>query len=88
MSPSTYSCTDLTAMATALLVASGLSEDKASAVAQILVEADLMGHDTHGLHLLAPYLGELESGAMTREGEPEVLADVAAAVTWDGRRLP
>ena len=25
---------------------------------------------------------------MTRDGEPEVLADVPAAVTWDGRRLP
>ncbi len=47
-----------------------------------------MGHTTHGLQLLAPYLAELESGAMTRDGEPEVLADVPAAVTWDGRRLP
>jgi LDH2 family malate/lactate/ureidoglycolate dehydrogenase len=75
-------------MATGLLAASGLSNDKARAVAQILVEADLMGHDTHGLNLLALYLGELESGSMTREGDPEVLADLAAAVTWDGRRLP
>jgi LDH2 family malate/lactate/ureidoglycolate dehydrogenase len=86
--PPSYSASELTAMAIDLLAASGLSGDKASAVAQILVEADLMGHDTHGLNLLALYLGELESGAMTRDGDPEVLADVPAAVTWDGRRLP
>jgi LDH2 family malate/lactate/ureidoglycolate dehydrogenase len=88
MTPDTYSSAELTSMATALLAAAGLSAEKADAVAQILVEADLMGHDTHGLNLLAQYLAELESGAMSREGDPTVLADVPAAVTWDGRRLP
>ncbi|NPC54086.1 Ldh family oxidoreductase [Caenimonas soli] len=85
---STYSVDSLTSFATRLLAAAGLSADKADAVAQILVQGDLMGHNTHGLQLLGPYLAELESGAMTREGEPEVLADAPAAVTWDGRRLP
>jgi L-lactate dehydrogenase len=88
MTSSTYPAGDLTRMAAELLAAAGLDGSKSEAVAQILVEADLMGHDTHGLNLLAPYLAELESGSMTREGEPEVLSDVPAAVTWDGRRLP
>ena len=85
---STYSAGSLSGFATSLLAATGLSADKADAVARILVEGDLLGHTTHGLALLGPYLTELESGAMTREGEPEVLADAPAAVTWDGRRLP
>jgi L-lactate dehydrogenase len=84
----TYSAEALTNFATRLLQAAGLTEDKAGDVAAILVEGDLMGHDTHGLALLAPYLAELESGSMTRDGEPAVLADASAAVTWDGRRLP
>lgn len=88
MSSSTYSVASLIALATDLLVAAKLSHDKAEAVAQILVEGDLMGHNTHGLGLLGAYLGELESGGMTRDGEPEVVADAPAAVTWDGRRLP
>jgi L-lactate dehydrogenase len=88
MPVSPYTADSLTAFATGLLSAAGLSTDKASAVAEILVEGDLMGHTTHGLALLGPYLGELESGGMTREGEPQVLADLPAAVTWDGRRLP
>lgn len=88
MHPPTYSTEALTVFATRLLQAGGLSQDKADAVAAILVEGDLMGHDTHGLALLAPYLGELESGSMRRDGDPAVLADAPAAVTWDGRRLP
>jgi LDH2 family malate/lactate/ureidoglycolate dehydrogenase len=88
MSSPGYCAEALTDFAAALLQAAGLDEDKAGAVAQILVEADLMGHTTHGLALLAPYLRELEAGTMTREGEPRVVADSPAAVTWDGRRLP
>mgnify|MGYP001459654421 CR=1 FL=1 len=88
MSSPTWNADDLTAFGTQLLQAAGLSHAKAHAVAGILVEGDLMGHSTHGLALLAPYLEELESGSMTREGEPEVVADVPAALTWDGRRLP
>jgi LDH2 family malate/lactate/ureidoglycolate dehydrogenase len=71
-----------------LLAAAGLPMDKADAVAEILVEADLMGHTTHGLALLSPYLREVEAGTMTSEGGPSVVSDAPAAVTWDGRRLP
>lgn len=83
-----YRQADLVAYAFALLGAAGLDEDKAQAVAHILVEADLLGHNTHGLALLAGYLDELESGGMKKGGEPEVIADFPAAVTWDGHRLP
>jgi L-lactate dehydrogenase len=78
----------LIAYATALLNRIGLDADKAAVVAAILVEADLLGHTTHGLALLAPYLGELEKGAMAKTGEPRVVADFPAALTWDGGRLP
>lgn len=88
MSTPTYRAGDLVSFSTQLMQAAGLSRDKAQAVADILVEGDLMGHSTHGLALLAPYLAALESGSMQREGEPEVVADAPAALTWDGRRLP
>lgn len=83
-----YAHTDLISYARALLTTVGLERAKAEAVAAILVEADLMGHNTHGLALLPGYLGELESGSMEKLGTPSVLADHPAAVTWDGRRLP
>ena len=83
-----YAQTDLINYARTLLAAAGLEHDKAAAVADILVQGDLMGHNTHGLALLPGYLAELESGAMEKLGAPAVLADHPAAVTWDGRRLP
>ena len=83
-----YSAAALTTFACELLTRAGLEEEKAAVVAEILVEGDLLGHTTHGLQLLAPYLAELERGGMTRSGQPEVVADFPAAVTWDGRRLP
>jgi LDH2 family malate/lactate/ureidoglycolate dehydrogenase len=79
---------DLVAFATALLVAAGLEPAKAATVAEVLVEGDLLGHTTHGLALLAPYLAELENGGMRKNGEPIVVADFPAAITWDGARLP
>ncbi|MFC5523565.1 Ldh family oxidoreductase [Polaromonas jejuensis] len=83
-----YLYTDLVRYAHALLTAAGLDKDKAQGVAEILVEGDLMGHNTHGLALLAGYLKDIESGAMQKLGSPTVVADHPAAVTWDGRRLP
>lgn len=83
-----YQHKDLTDFANALMTAAGMEPDKARTVAEILVEGDLMGHTTHGLAQLPGYLTELESGSMTKSGEPEVLADFPAALTWHGRRLP
>jgi L-lactate dehydrogenase len=83
-----YAAQDLLRFARVLLERAGLDTEKASAVAEILVEGDLLGHDTHGLHLLPPYLRELASGSMTKAGQPRVLRDKPAALTWDARRLP
>ncbi|MEK9775158.1 MAG: Ldh family oxidoreductase [Quisquiliibacterium sp.] len=72
----------------ALLRAAGLEAAIARDVAEVLVEGDLLGHDTHGLALLAGYLAELEKGAMNRSGSPRVLAERSVVATWDGERLP
>jgi LDH2 family malate/lactate/ureidoglycolate dehydrogenase len=79
---------DLVELGTRLLTATGLAEDRARVIAELLLEADLMGHTTHGLALLPDYLDELSSGAMARTGEPRVLRDTGACLTWDGQRLP
>src|SRR5688572_13985960 len=68
--------------------AAGCDGDKPRVIAAGLVEADLLGHTTHGLQLAPAYLNDLAAGGMTPSGEPDVVADRGAAVTWDGRRLP
>jgi LDH2 family malate/lactate/ureidoglycolate dehydrogenase len=83
-----YGAPELVSFAHDLLSAAGMPGQRASTVAEVLVEGDLLGHTTHGLQLLAPYLKEIAEGKMRTSGEVDVVADRGAAVTWDGRRLP
>ena len=88
MNPVRHGVADLIAYADALFAAAGCDGDKPAAIAAGLVEADLLGHTTHGLQLAPAYLAELQSGGMAAVGEPEGVSDRGAAVAWDGRRLP
>jgi LDH2 family malate/lactate/ureidoglycolate dehydrogenase len=83
-----YDAADLRAFAQALLTAGGMEAEKAATVAEVLLEADLMGHTTHGLHLAAPYLEELANRTMLGQGQPDVVSERGAVVVWDGRYLP
>jgi LDH2 family malate/lactate/ureidoglycolate dehydrogenase len=86
--PERYAADQLIGFTRQLFERAGLDPDKATTTATLLVEADLMGHSTHGLHLAGPYLEEIEAGRTTTSGEPEVIADRGATLTWDGRYLP
>jgi LDH2 family malate/lactate/ureidoglycolate dehydrogenase len=83
-----YAADALRSTAAALLGAAGMDVAFAGDVATVLVEGDLLGHDTHGLALLADYLAELEAGSMRKAGEYRVLSERAAVALWDGGRLP
>lgn len=70
------------------LRSTGLEPSYAGIVAETLVEADLLGHSTHGTALLPRYLKELEEGRMSLEGEPTVINDTGTSAAWDGNYLP
>ncbi|MCX8004550.1 MAG: Ldh family oxidoreductase, partial [Burkholderiaceae bacterium] len=74
--------------ASALFARAGVPPERADCMAQLLLEADLLGHTTHGLALAAGYLKELANGTMAAQGEPRVLNDFEASAVWDGARLP
>jgi L-lactate dehydrogenase len=84
----TYAVAELHSFAAALFRQAGLELDKPDVVAEVLIEADLIGHTTHGLALAPKYLQEIASGSMAVGGEPEVLSDRGACICWNGRRLP
>ncbi|MEL7464353.1 MAG: Ldh family oxidoreductase [Pseudomonadota bacterium] len=79
-----YDPNDLTDWAARALGASDCDPAIARTTAEVLVEGDLLGHDTHGLFLLAPYLGKLADGGATGRGAPEVISDRPSAALWDG----
>ena len=86
--PFRFDCASLISLATDLMTRSGLPEDRARVVAEVLVEGDLMGHDTHGLQLLGPYLQSIEEGSMRLEGDPEIVVETPVSFTWDANYLP
>ncbi|GAC1433649.1 MAG: Ldh family oxidoreductase [Burkholderiaceae bacterium] len=83
-----FSAEALAHFAVEILQRAGMDSELAEAIARTLVEGDLLGHDTHGLALLAPYVKEIEQGTMTCSGAPGVVSDRGASLLWDGRRLP
>ena len=75
-----YRAGDLRTFAYTLLCKKGMQSDLAGTVANVLLEGDLLGHTTHGLQLLEPYLNELDEGKMTPEGDPEIVQDHGMSV--------
>lgn len=88
MSEALYKAAALTAFAYAVLVKAGLGDEGAASVARVLVEADLLGHTTHGLALLVDYVEEITEGRMETSGGPTILNDTGVVAAWDARRLP
>ena len=86
--PPRYAAEQLSGFARALAERAGCRADIARDLAQVLLEGDLLGHTTHGLALLAPYLTELEGDRMAKDGEPRLISRRAAVELWDGMRLP
>ena len=83
-----YDYEGLRAFAQRLAAAAGLPADRAAVVGEVLLEADLMGHTTHGLAQLPGALKNIQSGTVRATGEPQVIADNGSAVVWDAASLP
>jgi LDH2 family malate/lactate/ureidoglycolate dehydrogenase len=79
--------TPLVHNATAMLAAAGMDAEKASCTAEVLVEADMIGHSTHGLGLLPWYIDALGSGELVGKGSVTVINDRQSCITWDGNNL-
>lgn len=79
-----YDSGSLTKFASALFAAAGMPLDRSEIVGKYLVEADLMGHDTHGLAQAPGYLNDLIAGNMPADGDVQVVSDKTVATVWDG----
>jgi len=62
--------------------------EKAHDTSEILIEADMMGHSTHGVRLLPLYIKDIEMGNMKVSGTEDVLKDLGSSITLDGKQLP
>jgi LDH2 family malate/lactate/ureidoglycolate dehydrogenase len=63
----------------------GVPDDDARLLADTLVQADLWGHQSHGVLRLSWYAQRIESGVMTAKSAPNFVVDAGALAVVDGR---
>jgi LDH2 family malate/lactate/ureidoglycolate dehydrogenase len=62
----------------------GVPETDARQVAGLMVEADLLGHETHGVFRLRQYVNRLKGGGCNPRAVPKILRETAATALVDG----
>ena len=82
-----YDAGDLVTLVKNLFHAAGMEIEKCEIIAPLLVEADLIGHTTHGIAQVPAYLKGLENGQMSGKGQPTVVGDRGPVIVWDGNRI-
>jgi LDH2 family malate/lactate/ureidoglycolate dehydrogenase len=76
--------TRLTDFATAVYAGTGMPEADARLVADTLVQADLWGHQSHGVLRLGWYLDRIRHGVMKPVTTPEFVVNAGAIAVIDG----
>ena len=71
-----------------VLLARGMSPDRADLCARLFGETDLDGVYTHGLRRFPGFIASIESGRIDPRAEPVRLEAWGAIEQWDGRRGP
>jgi len=83
-----YAFDDLHRLVTELFTRAGLSHERAAVMADVFIEADLLGFSTHGMNRVPRNLAWLHAGSSRAEGAPHVLIDHGNIFNWDAEFLP
>jgi len=67
-----------------ILAAAGSSAEEAGKVAKRLVDANLHGHDSHGVVRVPQYVGQVQSGAILPNQQAEIIAETDTVTVLDG----
>lgn len=70
----------------AVVAAGGSEPREAKLVAENLVLANLMGHDSHGIGMIPRYVASLLEGELSANQHPEVKLDGGVLLALDGRK--
>jgi uncharacterized oxidoreductase len=68
----------------AICAAAGSEDDEAAAIARRLVDANLAGHDSHGVIRLPRYIRDLANGGVIANRHASVVLDTGALIVIDG----
>ncbi len=76
----------LTEAIEAIVAKGGSNAREARMVAENLVEANLKGHDSHGVGMIPRYIDSLKEGGLVANQAPKVVLDTGSLVRMDGQR--
>ena len=82
----TFRADALEAAVRAIVAAAGSHEDEARQVAANLVEANLRGHDSHGVGMVPRYIDAVLEGGLAVNAHVAVRQDSGALLTLDGQQ--
>ena len=74
----------LTRAVEAIVAAGGSNADEARLVAENLVTANLLGHDSHGIGMIPRYIDAVLEGGLEPNQHPKVMVDAGALLALDG----
>ena len=80
------SADELCRFAAAVLRAIGMGAEDAAFAAEVIVDSDLAGHESHGLRRLPEYVERAAAGLLAPAERPVVALDLGALLRLDGRR--
>jgi hydroxycarboxylate dehydrogenase B len=69
-----------------VFAAAGSGEDEAAIVAGHLVEANLRGHDSHGVGMIPSYLRNLANGKVKPNEKGRIVSESGSLIVYDGAR--
>jgi uncharacterized oxidoreductase len=74
----------LTEIEEALLVAAGASVEEAQVIAKYNVAANLVGHDSHGIHLIPSYIDRIKAGHIVPQAPWVITQETPTTTVIDG----
>lgn len=86
MAPVKVDAGKLVAFATEIFAKAGCPAGEAAIVAEHLVDANLCGHDSHGIVRMARYVDWLDRGWLVAGAEPETVSDCGAILVMDAHQ--
>ena len=78
-----FSPASLSETTASIFAAAGMRADEACVVAELLVEANLVGHDSHGVIRIPQYLGQVEAGDIVPDAAVEIVHEAPTLAVLD-----
>jgi LDH2 family malate/lactate/ureidoglycolate dehydrogenase len=78
----------LKALGVHIFTRQGLDRERAEFLVQTLVEANLTGHDSHGVTYYSAYSNRIKEGHIDVKADPKIVKETPASALVDGRWAP